>query len=88
MSYLNDVYYSYTIINLQVAKALCAKGYILIAFGGGITGDLQIKDMHLHKPLKTRYRHLEQDLLLQKLIHNPGKYTLECYHMPILRTGT
>ena len=42
------------IINLQVSKALHAKGYILIVFGGGITGDLHINDMHIHKPLKKK----------------------------------
>jgi len=52
---------------------LYAKGYVLVVFGGGITGDLQINDTHLHRNLKTAYRLRESKLLIEKLKANPGK---------------
>ena len=59
-------------ISLQVKQALQARGNILILYGGGITGDLQVNDTHMHRPLKTQYRHMESDLMLQKLSKDPG----------------
>jgi len=32
----------------EVKKALLAKGYILVVIGGGITGDVQCNDTHIH----------------------------------------
>ena len=51
----------------DVKKALLKRGYILVLMGGGITGDIQINDTHLHAPLKARYREQEMDLMLKKL---------------------
>lgn len=36
----------------SVRKALLAKGYILVAVGGGITEDVQCNDIHVHHLLK------------------------------------
>ena len=51
----------------KIRQALVKKGYILVIIGGGITGDIQIKDTHCHRCLKTRYRDLEMKLMLQQL---------------------
>ena len=40
----------------DVRKSLLKRGYILVNIGGGITGDIQINDTHLHAPLKANYR--------------------------------
>ena len=47
---------------------------MLVVFGGGITGDLQINDTHLHRSLKTAYRHKESELLVDKLRKEPGTF--------------
>ena len=41
---------------LQVKAALLKRGYIQITYGGGITGDQQVNDTHLHKLVKDAYR--------------------------------
>ena len=43
----------------DIKNALFAKGYVPIIMGGGITGDMQINDTHLHCPLKSVYRERE-----------------------------
>ena len=43
----------------DIKNALFAKGYGPIIMGGGITGDMQINDTHLHCPLKSVYRERE-----------------------------
>ena len=35
----------------EVKEAFLKRGYILVVIGGGITGDIQINDTHLHAPL-------------------------------------
>ena len=54
----------------EVKKALLKRGYVLIVIGGGITGDCQINDTHYHHPLKSEYRKVEQEFMMQKLIEN------------------
>ena len=41
--------------------------------GGGITGDLQVNDTHLHSPLKSNYRMQESALMVEKLRKEPNK---------------
>ena len=36
----------------EVRRALYDRGYVLVAMGGGITGDLQVNDTHTHRALK------------------------------------
>ncbi|GFO11576.1 steryl-sulfatase [Plakobranchus ocellatus] len=57
----------------EVRKKLLEKGYILVIMGGGITGDVQINDTHLHHRLKSKYRDLECDLMHRQLQANPQK---------------
>ena len=42
----------------EVRNVLLAKGYILVVIGGGITGDVQCNDTHIHLLLKKNYRQL------------------------------
>ena len=46
---------------------------MVFIIGGGITGDIQVNDTHLHKPLKAKYRELEMKLMLKQLTENPLK---------------
>ena len=39
-----------------IAETLFKKGYILVIFGGGITGDAQPNDTSLHHSLEEKYR--------------------------------
>ncbi|XP_078676582.1 uncharacterized protein LOC144913644 [Branchiostoma floridae x Branchiostoma belcheri] len=57
----------------EVRQALLARGYILVCMGGGITGDLQVNDTHLHHFLKAAYRQRESELMIQQLRENPTK---------------
>ena len=57
----------------DVRKALLKRGYILVLIGGGITGDIQINDTHLHAPLKAKFRDEEMESMLAKLKENPQK---------------
>ena len=57
----------------EIRKKLLAKGYILVIIGGGITGDIQINDTHLHHQLKAKYRERECELMLKKLRTDPTK---------------
>ena len=47
--------------------------YILIIIGEGITGFMQVKDIHLHKALKSEYRKKESELMLEKLQNDQQK---------------
>ena len=57
----------------EVKKALLAKGYILVVIGGGITGDVQYNDAHVHHALKKEYRKIEAEKMMEMLKSNPGK---------------
>ena len=57
----------------DVRKTLYERGYILVLIGGGITGDVQINDTHMHRPLKRHYRDEEAELMLKKLPENSSK---------------
>ena len=50
-----------------------ARGYILVCLGGGITGDIQVNDTHLHHLLKVGYRQREFELMVQQLSNDPLK---------------
>ena len=60
-------------ITSEVRQALLARGYILVCIGGGITGDIQVNDTHVHHLLKKEYRERESALMLQQLTENPQK---------------
>ena len=60
-------------IQPDIAEELVKKGYIPTFIGGGITGDVQINDTHLHHPLKKRYRECEMKAMIVELQNNPGK---------------
>jgi hypothetical protein len=51
---------------------MLAKGYILICIGGGVTGDIQVKDTHVHHRLKKEYRERESKLMLEQLTEKPN----------------
>ena len=57
----------------EVKKALLAKGYILVVIGGGITGDIQCNDTHVHHALKKKYREIEAIKMMEMLKTEPGK---------------
>ena len=57
----------------ELRQALLKRGYVLVLIGGGITGDIQVNDTHLHAPLKAKYRELEIKLMLKQLKDNPKK---------------
>lgn len=57
----------------EVKKALLAKGYILVVIGGGITGDVQCNDTHVHHKLKKTYREIEAAKMMKMLEENPNK---------------
>ncbi|KAI8490615.1 hypothetical protein Bbelb_318830 [Branchiostoma belcheri] len=57
----------------EVRQALLARGYILVCMGGGITGDVQVNNTHLHHFLKAAYRQRESELMIQQLSDSPTK---------------
>ena len=57
----------------EIRQALLKKGYVLVGIGGGITGDVQINDTDMHAPLKSKYRELEAELMIEQLQSNPNK---------------
>ena len=57
----------------ELRASLLKKGYVLVVIGGGITGDVQVNDTHLHHQLKGKYRGKETALMLQKLEAEPNK---------------
>ena len=57
----------------EFRAAFLSKGYIPIIMGGGITGDCQINDIHLHSELKSNYREQENALMIEKLKEGPKK---------------
>ena len=57
----------------EVRRQLLDRGYILICIGGGVTGDVQVNDTHVHHPLKLAYRKQESDLMADQLRQDPNK---------------
>ena len=57
----------------EIRQALLKKGYVLVGIGGGITGDVQINETDMHAPLKSKYRELEAELMIEQLQSNPNK---------------
>ena len=57
----------------DIRQALLKKGYVLVGIGGGITGDVQINETDMHAPLKSKYRELEAELMIEQLQSNPNK---------------
>ena len=45
----------------------------MVCIGGGITGDIQVNDTHVHHKLKIAYRELESKMMLEKLRQEPHK---------------
>ena len=63
--YILDDYAVY--LMLEVRKALCQRGYVLVLMGGGITGFIQANDTDVHHHLKSHYRNEEMALMLKNL---------------------
>ena len=66
----------------EIRQALLKKGYVLVGIGGGITGDVQINETDMHAPLKSKYRELEAELMIEQWynqiqikFHNQAKMT-------------
>ena len=69
----------------EIRQALLKKGYVLVGIGGGggggITGDVQINDTDMHAPLKSKYRELEAEIMIEQFnqtqikFHNQAKMT-------------
>ena len=57
----------------EVRHALFERGYILVSMASGITGDEQVNNTHVHRPLKGHYRDVESELILQKLTEDCTK---------------
>ena len=57
----------------EIRQALLKKGYVLVAIGGGITGDKQINDTSCHHNLKKYYREFEMNLMLEQLNNDSNK---------------
>ena len=72
--YILDDYSAH--ITEEVKRALLSKGYILVVIGGGITGDVQCNDTHVHHKLKKAYRDIEADKMMKMLKEDPGKIPL------------
>ena len=53
-----------------------SRGYILVIYSGGITGDVQTNDTSYHQPLKASYRNKEVQLMLTQLRDNPNKISI------------
>ena len=64
--------YSVHVTN-EVRQELLKRGYVLVVMGGGITGDVQINDTHLHQRLKAAYRNRETALMMEQLEMRPDR---------------
>ena len=73
-NYAIYVFDDYSVHSLpEIKQDLSKKGYVLVGIGGGITGDVQINDTDMHAPLKSKYRELEAELMIEQLRSNPNK---------------
>ena len=57
----------------EVKVVFLKRGYAPIIVGGGVTGDIQINDTDIHRPLKEKYRALEQQLMIDQLKTDPKR---------------
>ena len=57
----------------EVKEAFLKRGYVPIIIGGGVTGGIQINDTDIHRPLKEKYRALEQQLMIDQLKADPKR---------------
>ena len=57
----------------EVEDAFHKKGYFSIVIGGGITGHVRVNDTSYHRPVKTAYKNLEMQLMLDLLRQDPKK---------------
>ena len=57
----------------EVKEAFLKRGYVPIIIGGGVSGDIQINDTDIHRPLKGKYRALEQQLMTDQLKADPKR---------------
>ena len=57
----------------EVTEGFLKRRYVPIIIGGGVTGDIQIYDTDIHRPLKERYRALEQQLIIDQLKADPKR---------------
>ena len=52
----------------KVREVLLAKAYILDIIGGGITGDIQCNDTHVHHLFKKKYQDFVAELMNEMLL--------------------
>ena len=57
----------------EVKEVFLKRGYAPIIVGGGVTGDIQINDTDIHRPLKEKYRALEQQVMIDQLKADPKR---------------
>ena len=57
----------------EFKEAFLKRGYVPIIIGGGVTGGIQINDTDIHRPLKEKYRALEQQLMIDQLKADPKR---------------
>ena len=57
----------------EVKEVFLKRGYAPIIVGDGVTGDIQINDTDIHRPLKEKYRALEQQLMIDQLKADPKR---------------
>ena len=58
----------------EVKEAFLNRRYLSIVIDGGITGDIQINDTDIHRPLKEKYQALEQQLMIDQLKADPKEF--------------
>ena len=63
----------YSVHQPEVKEAFLKRGYVPIIIGGGVTGGIQINDTDIHRPLKEKYRALEQQLMIDQLKADPKR---------------
>ena len=60
-------------VTSEVRQELLKHGYVLVVLGGGIMGDVQINDTHLHHRLKSVFRKKETELMMEQLEARPDR---------------
>ena len=57
----------------EVKEEFLKRGYVSIIISGGVTGNIQINNTDIHRPLKEEYRAFEQQLMIDQLKADPKR---------------